>query len=268
MIFMETIENIPPKGIEEQTMEKQTFILYVESANQVDILTDEEAGQLLKALFRYVSDGEMLVTENRTLAIVFSAIKTRIDRDSAKYAEICVKRKKAAEKKWAISKCIQKHPLASNTMQMDANGGDSDYYNDNVNDNEIENDVLNENYNSDTQEAFPHSDIEIRKEHFYHSLMPFVGQYGDDMIADFFDYWSEPNRSNTKMRFELEKTWDVSRRLRRWAAQDNNYQQFKTHGDTDRYHQKPTPEENRRTASAEIEREIAASIEAARKAGH
>ncbi len=38
-----------------------------------------------------------------------------------------------------------------------------------------------------------------------------------DIRQDFIQYWTEPNRSGTKMRFELERTWDLSRRLHRWA---------------------------------------------------
>jgi len=34
---------------------------------------------------------------------------------------------------------------------------------------------------------------------------------------EFIDYWTEPNKSGTKMRFEMEKTWDLKRRLSRWA---------------------------------------------------
>lgn len=34
---------------------------------------------------------------------------------------------------------------------------------------------------------------------------------------EFFDYWSEPNKSGTKMRFELEKTWHLNRRIARWV---------------------------------------------------
>ena len=40
------------------------------------------------------------------------------------------------------------------------------------------------------------------------------------MLRDFFDYWSEMNKSKTKMRFELEKTWEVSRRLKTWSSRD------------------------------------------------
>ena len=34
---------------------------------------------------------------------------------------------------------------------------------------------------------------------------------------NFVDYWSENNKSNSKMRFELQKTFDISLRLKRWA---------------------------------------------------
>lgn len=34
---------------------------------------------------------------------------------------------------------------------------------------------------------------------------------------EFFEYWTEPNKSGSKMRWELEKTWDLKRRLQRWA---------------------------------------------------
>lgn len=36
------------------------------------------------------------------------------------------------------------------------------------------------------------------------------------MRQDFINYWVEPNRSGTKMRWELEKTWDLNLRLLRW----------------------------------------------------
>jgi hypothetical protein len=38
-----------------------------------------------------------------------------------------------------------------------------------------------------------------------------------ELRKEFIAYWTEPNKSGTKMRFELEKTWDLSRRLHRWA---------------------------------------------------
>jgi len=60
---------------------------------------------------------------------------------------------------------------------------------------------------------------------FYNSLIPYLDTYGKEMLREFFDYWSEPNKSYSKMRFETEKTWDLSRRLARWANNNRkNYQ--------------------------------------------
>ena len=62
-----------------------------------------------------------------------------------------------------------------------------------------------------------------RKEAFYRSLIPFVGIYGKEMVREFFDYWSETNRTQTRMRFEQERTWELKRRLAYWAKRDNNF---------------------------------------------
>ena len=72
--------------------------------------------------------------------------------------------------------------------------------------------------------------IEARKEAFYNSLIPYVQKYGKEMIRSFFDYWSEANRSKTKMRFELEKTWETSRRLVTWASRDKNFKLRNNYG--------------------------------------
>ena len=62
--------------------------------------------------------------------------------------------------------------------------------------------------------------LEKRNKSFYESLVPYVDTYGKELIRAFYDYWTEPNKSRTKMRFELEKTWDVKRRLNTWASRN------------------------------------------------
>lgn len=37
-----------------------------------------------------------------------------------------------------------------------------------------------------------------------------------ELRVEFFEYWSEPDKKGRKMRFEMEKTWDLKRRLTRW----------------------------------------------------
>ncbi len=60
-----------------------------------------------------------------------------------------------------------------------------------------------------------------RQENFKNSLVPHVEKYGRELIRAFFDYWSEPNTANTKMRFELQRTWDIAGRLRTWERRSN-----------------------------------------------
>ena len=42
------------------------------------------------------------------------------------------------------------------------------------------------------------------------------------MINEFYSYWTEPNKSNTKFKQEMEKTWDTGRRLKKWSGNDFN----------------------------------------------
>lgn len=48
--------------------------------------------------------------------------------------------------------------------------------------------------------------------------------YSAEMQAEFIDYWTEPNRSKTKLRYEIEKTFDIGRRLKTWAKRQKQYQ--------------------------------------------
>lgn len=65
--------------------------------------------------------------------------------------------------------------------------------------------------------------MEKRRAKFYESLVPFVETYGKEMVREFYDYWTEPNKSGTRMRFELERTWSLSRRLGTWAKRDTEF---------------------------------------------
>lgn len=65
-------------------------------------------------------------------------------------------------------------------------------------------------------------EMKSRERIFYNVLIPFVKTYGREMIREFFDYWSEPNKSHSKMRFEQERTWDLARRLQTWEKRSRN----------------------------------------------
>lgn len=65
-------------------------------------------------------------------------------------------------------------------------------------------------------------EMKSREREFYNVLVPFVNTYGREMIREFFDYWSEPNKLHSKMRFEQERTWDLTRRLQTWEKRSRN----------------------------------------------
>jgi len=51
----------------------------------------------------------------------------------------------------------------------------------------------------------------------------FNSEYMTELCEDFFDYWSETNKSGTKMKFELQKTWDTRRRLKTWSRNSKKW---------------------------------------------
>ena len=61
--------------------------------------------------------------------------------------------------------------------------------------------------------------IETRKNDFAESLKPFLETYGREMIKEFFLYWTEPNQKKQKMKFEMQDTWSLERRLNTWSKQ-------------------------------------------------
>lgn len=63
--------------------------------------------------------------------------------------------------------------------------------------------------------------IEDRQRSFMEKLTPYLPEYSKEMLREFFDYWVEKNDGGRKMRFEMQKVFDVSRRLKTW--QRNNY---------------------------------------------
>ena len=62
--------------------------------------------------------------------------------------------------------------------------------------------------------------LKEREHEFGESLIPYVEKYSKETIRAFFNYWTEKNKSGTKMRFELEKTWETSKRLQTWASRE------------------------------------------------
>ena len=66
------------------------------------------------------------------------------------------------------------------------------------------------------------ANMEKRLDKFKVSVLQsdFTEEYEYKLLEEFIEYWVEPNKSGTKMRFELEKTWNLSMRIKRWVNND------------------------------------------------
>jgi predicted transcriptional regulator len=65
--------------------------------------------------------------------------------------------------------------------------------------------------------------IEERFNSFFEEVWGFVSEYDESVLNGFISYWTEKNKSKTKMRFELQKTWDTKRRLETWNRNNDKF---------------------------------------------
>jgi hypothetical protein len=61
---------------------------------------------------------------------------------------------------------------------------------------------------------------DLTQQQFGQALETYKHDFPRTMLAAFYDYWREPTPSG-KMRFQLERTWDLGLRLNRW--EQNNF---------------------------------------------
>lgn len=75
---------------------KKSFVLYYDYRQHLELLSDEERGQLLMALLNYAENG--IEPELKGAAMMaFSFIRAQMDRDAAKYAATVQKRREAGK---------------------------------------------------------------------------------------------------------------------------------------------------------------------------
>jgi ATP-dependent Lon protease len=62
--------------------------------------------------------------------------------------------------------------------------------------------------------------LEDRKTEFRNKIAEYVQVYPKEMLRSFFDYWTECNDNGKKMRFEMQKVFELKKRLSKWASND------------------------------------------------
>ena len=78
-----------------------SFVLYCDWEDIIADLTNEEVGQLFKAIFAYINHDYVENFNGRTgVGVAYKTMCKQIDINRKKYEQIVEKRKKAAQKRW------------------------------------------------------------------------------------------------------------------------------------------------------------------------
>lgn len=207
-------------------MEKGSFIFRKEWKNAISGLPDDVRLEIYEAIIDYGTTGNM--PKLRPMAkLAFNFTREFIDKDKSKYESICERRREYGKKGGLAKATKSKQELAKASK---SNTGKQKLAS--VADNDIDNDMSSSNEEQNKKKttkvvkkdaASAAALLEKRKDDFYKSLVPFVEIYGKDMVRDFFNYWTEANKSRTRMRFEQQPTWETSKRLLTWCKKENNY---------------------------------------------
>ena len=79
--------------------DNKSFMLYKDWEEFIDLLTDEAAGALLRALFAYAKRGEVPDFRGELL-MLFMMMSNQLERDGKKWEERCEKNAENIRKRW------------------------------------------------------------------------------------------------------------------------------------------------------------------------
>jgi len=194
-------------------VDKNSIIVYADWIELFEALEDDEAGRLIKHFFRYVND-QNPEPPDRLTELSFIPMKTSLKRDLKKWE--CTKEKRslagqasAAARQKAKEESEQNPTKSTSVESVEQNQQEATNPTVSVSVSGTVTDIKNT--------------ITERKLKFASTLEPFQKQYPKQMLSDFYKYWCELNKSGTKFKQELEKTWDLERRLEMWARRDKDF---------------------------------------------
>ena len=217
-------------------MKRESFIFRGEWKEALSGLSDSVRLEVYEAVIEYGCSGT-LPTLKPMAMLAFNFMRTAIDRDQERYdaaaRERSEKARRNATARWGgkdadvcdgmqtmqphandatACNCMQPH----NEMQPHANDAiyDSVYDSDNV--------IEEKEPTGSKKKA---ADAAATKEKIKEAAKKLTDEvyatdYPDRIKYAFCNYWLEPNLSKTKLRYQLEKTWDTQRRLATWAGRE------------------------------------------------
>lgn len=213
---------------------KLSFILYTELADDFEMLTDQEAGIVIKAVFEYTKTGTVPAFEDRTLQLVFNHIKSTIDRNSEKWETKKERRSQAgkagAEQRWKHQE--QNNAIATDDMAKMANDANAinrmaKMANDSNAINEMANMAVsvnananvNANVNASVREEEPKAPARHR---FVKPTVEEIREYceSENFKADPQQIWDFYESKGWKVGSSPMKDWQAA--VRNWEKRDRN----------------------------------------------
>lgn len=140
-----------------------SFILYTSYYALIEGLTDEQLGQLTRAIFLYARDGETISLEP-VVRMAFAFIKDNIERNQDKYQAKCEKNRQIALERERKKREAREKAGNTNvhertrTCENNTNVHERSPY-DNDNDNEYDNDVSKETDNKPSKEGIQSASV-------------------------------------------------------------------------------------------------------------
>lgn len=217
-------------------MKRESFVFRGEWK---DAIADLPAGvrlEIYEAVIEYGTSGTIPALKQMAM-LAFNFMKTAIDRDRERYEDAARERSEKARRnataRWSnkdadvcdgmqtmqphandatACDCMQPH----NEMQPHAN--DAIYVYDSVN---VEEEKEPKGSKKKAASAAERAEVVIKAATDALTDEVMATSYPNEMKEKFIAYWTEPNKSRTRVRYQMEKTWDTSRRLALWASRDN-----------------------------------------------
>ena len=213
--------------------EKKSFVLYTDYQKHINKLTDEEAGTLFKALFKYAEKEEL--PELTPMAdMAFSFISAIMDRDNEKWEEIKKKRSEAVKKRWEKEKQTDTNDTnVYKRIQTDAN--DTVNVNGNVNVNVNDNVNVIKGVIGGKDKPSPRSPVKKKYGNYQHVALTdeqynkLLSDYGQATLEKYIqeiDDWAQLKGKGYK---------DYNLAIRKWITKDDVNSQPKDDFDVDKY---------------------------------
>lgn len=173
---------------------RDSMIFYRSFYESLKGLSPIICAEVYDAIFSYGLDFIEPEFKEPIAKAMFTLIKPQLDANIKRYENGNKPKKSKTEAKQKL-----------NESEKEANENNNVNVNDNVNNNE--NKLLKK----------VNKTIEERKNDFQLQLSNIIGySVVTSTEKDFFEYWTEKNQKGTKMRFEMEKVFDIQRRLNTW----------------------------------------------------